>query len=85
MSMLVGGSASDGVDDEARRVLREEGKIAAIKFIREKRGLGLAAAKAVVETLEPGYSPARATVISVGWWLFMVILGVVIYLYFAGR
>ena len=80
-SMLVGGSAPDGIDDEVRRVLREEGKIAAIKFIREKRGLGLAEAKAVVEVLDPSYRPARATLTALVLWLFLVILGAVIYLY----
>ena len=39
---------------EARRVLGSEGKIAAIKLVREKNpGLGLAEAKALVENLDP--------------------------------
>jgi hypothetical protein len=81
MSMLPGGTASDGINDDARRVMREAGKIAAIKFIRERRGLGLAEAKAFVEALEPGSQMARATVSAAGFWLFLIILGVVIYLF----
>ena len=41
-----GGTLTDGVRLEATRVLSTEGKIQAIKFVREKKGLGLAEAKA---------------------------------------
>jgi hypothetical protein len=36
-----GRSSSDGVQLEATRILNAEGKIQAIKYVREKKGLGL--------------------------------------------
>ena len=55
-----GRSSSDGVRLEARRILNAEGKIQAIKYVREKKGLGLAQAKAYVEALGTGRSPDEA-------------------------
>jgi hypothetical protein len=55
-----GASSSDGVRLEATRLLSSEGKIQAIKFVREKKGLGLAQAKAYVEALEAGRNPDEA-------------------------
>ena len=52
--------ASDGVRLEATRVLNTDGKIRAIKFVREKKGLGLAQAKAYVEALDTGGNPDQA-------------------------
>ncbi len=51
---------TDGVRLEATRVLSTEGKIQAIKFVREKKGLGLAEAKAYVEALESNRDPDEA-------------------------
>jgi hypothetical protein len=42
---------------DALRVAQTEGKIAAIKFVRQKTGLGLAQAKDYVEALEAGRDP----------------------------
>ena len=55
-----GKSSSDGVRLEASRVLNTEGKIQAIKVVREKKGLGLAQAKAYVEALGAGRDPDEA-------------------------
>ena len=55
-----GQSASDGVRLEATRLLNGDGKIEAIKFVREKKGLGLAQAKAYVEALSAGTNPDDA-------------------------
>jgi ribosomal protein L7/L12 len=45
---------------DTTRILANEGKIAAIKFVREKTGLGLAQAKAYVEALASGGNPDEA-------------------------
>ena len=45
---------------EATRLLSSDGKIEAIKFVREKKGLGLAQAKAYVEALGAGANPDDA-------------------------
>ena len=50
----------DGVRLEAARMLKSDGKIEAIKFVREKTGLGLAQAKAYVEALQAGKDPDQA-------------------------
>jgi len=55
-----GKSSSDGVRLEARRLLESDGKISAIKYVREKKGLGLAQAKAYVEALGTGANPDDA-------------------------
>ena len=55
-----GQSASDGVRLEAARLLNSGRKIQAIKFVREKKGLGLAQAKAYVEALASGANPDDA-------------------------
>jgi hypothetical protein len=55
-----GGGSSDGVRLEATRLLNNEGKIQAIKFVRDKKGLGLAQAKAYVEALASGANPDTA-------------------------
>ena len=55
-----GRSSSDGVRLEATRLLNADGKIQAIKFVREKKGLGLAQAKAYVEALGSGANPDDA-------------------------
>ena len=55
-----GHTASDGVRLEAARLLNSGGKIRAMKFVREKKGLGLAQAKAYVEALASGANPDDA-------------------------
>ena len=55
-----GRSSTDGVRLEAARILNGEGKIQAIKYVREKKGLDLAQAKAYVEALGTGRSPDEA-------------------------
>ena len=55
-----GRGSSDGVRLEATRLLNTEGKIQAIKFVREKTALGLAQAKAYVEALATGANPDDA-------------------------
>ena len=55
-----GRSSSDGVRLEAMRLLNAKGKIQAIKFVRDKKGLGLAQAKAYVEALGSGANPDDA-------------------------
>ena len=55
-----GQSSSDGVRLEATRLLNTKGKIQAIKFVREKKGLGLAQAKAYVDALASGANPDDA-------------------------
>ena len=55
-----GRSPSDGIQLEATRILNSGGKIEAIKYVREKKGLGLVQAKAYVETLGTGRSPDEA-------------------------
>ena len=55
-----GRSSSDGVRLEATRLLNTDGKIQAIKFVREKKSLGLAQAKAYVEALNTGANPDDA-------------------------
>jgi ribosomal protein L7/L12 len=53
-------SAPNADDQEAIRLTAAGQKIQAIKFIREKTGMGLAEAKAYVEALERGQRPTRA-------------------------
>jgi hypothetical protein len=53
-------SSSDGVRLEATRLLNTDGKIQAIKFVRGKKGLGLAQAKAYVDALASGANPDDA-------------------------
>ena len=55
-----GKSSTDGVRLEATRILNAEGKIQSIKYVREKKGLDLAQAKAYVEALGTGRSPDEA-------------------------
>ncbi len=52
--------APNADDQEAIRLTTAGQKIQAIKFIREKTGMGLAEAKAYVEALERGQHPAQA-------------------------
>ncbi len=52
--------APNADDQEAIRLTAAGQKIQAIKFIREKTGMGLAEAKAYVEALERGQNPAQA-------------------------
>src|SRR5262245_60536338 len=54
------GGVTEGVRLEAARLLNMEGKIAAIKYVREKKGLGLVRAKAYVEALGAGRNPDEA-------------------------
>lgn len=49
--------ARAALNADARRVAQTEGKIPAIKFVRQKTGLGLAQAKDYVEALEAGRDP----------------------------
>ena len=51
---------NDGVRLEVARLLDTEGKIAAIKYVREKKGLELVRAKAYVEALRAGRNPDEA-------------------------
>jgi hypothetical protein len=53
-------SGSDPVADEARQRLLVDSKIEVIKFVRERKGLGLAEAKAYVEALQAGQDPGIA-------------------------
>lgn len=72
-----GKSSSDGVRLEAARLLNTEGKIDAIKYVREKKGLGLAQAKAYVEALGGGRNPdeaARALPEGKNGWLLPLLL-----------
>jgi hypothetical protein len=55
-----GRSPSDGVRLEAARILNTDGKISAIKYVREKKGLGLAQAKAYVDAIASGGDPDEA-------------------------
>jgi hypothetical protein len=55
-----GRTSSDGVRLEAMRLLNAKGKIQAIKFVRDKKGVGLAQAKAYVEALASGANPDDA-------------------------
>ena len=55
-----GSSAADGVRLEAARLLSTEGKIPAIKYVREKKALGLAQAKAYVDAVGTGGNPDEA-------------------------
>ena len=56
-----GAPASDqaraSLNADTRRVLQNEGKIPAIKFLRQKTGLGLKEAKEYVEAVEQGRDP----------------------------
>ncbi len=52
--------APNADDQEAIRLTTAGQKIQAIKFIREKTGMGLAEVKAYVEALERGQHPAQA-------------------------
>jgi hypothetical protein len=50
----------DPVADEARQRLLVDSKIDVIKFVRERKGLGLAEAKAYVEALQAAQDPNAA-------------------------
>lgn len=50
------------VDQEVLRIVAAGRKIEAIKFVREKTGLGLAEAKAYVDALEAGRDPRQMPV-----------------------
>lgn len=52
--------SADIVDAEAMRLMTAKRKIDAIKFVREKRGLGLAEAKTYVEALAESKNPHEA-------------------------
>jgi hypothetical protein len=53
-------TSGPGVRLEAARLLSTEGKIAAIRYVREKTGLELVRAKAYVEALASGRNPDEA-------------------------
>ena len=53
--------ADDGLDVDVRRLMGARRKIDAIKLVRERRGLGLAAAKAWVEAVDQGIDPEAAS------------------------
>lgn len=55
-----GRSSSDGVQLEATRILNTDGKISAIKDVREQKGLDLAQSKAYVEAIGTGRNPDEA-------------------------
>jgi hypothetical protein len=82
-------SSSDGVRLEATRLLNSDGKIRAIKFVREKKGLGLAQAKAYVEALNAGRNPDEAArsapAASNGCmaFVFLILIAVGIYIWLA--
>jgi Ribosomal protein L7/L12 C-terminal domain/zinc-ribbon domain len=91
-SMLTGGApppgGSDPVADEARQRLLVEGKIDVIKFVRERKGLGLAEAKAYVEALQAGQDPQVAAAATkaktagyapVIFWVLMVLIGLAVF------
>ena len=50
----------DSVAEEARQRLLVEGKIDVIRFVRERKRIGLVEAKAYVEALQAGQDPDRA-------------------------
>jgi hypothetical protein len=83
--------SSDGVRLEATRLLNSEGKIHAIKFVREKKGLGLAQAKAYVEALNAGGNPdeaARSVPAArggCGLFVFLVLVAIGMFIWFAAR
>lgn len=84
-------SASDGVRLEATRLLSAKGKIHAIKFVRDKKGLGLAQAKAYVEALNTGTNPddaARSVPAAsrgCGLFVFVVLIAIGIFIWFAAE
>ena len=74
----------DGVRIETARVLNSGGKIEAIKFVREKTGLGLAQAKAYVEAIQSGRNPDEAArsmppgnsaLVQIVFWIVLVGVG----------
>jgi len=87
-------SAPDPVADEARQRLLVDGKIEVIKFVRERKRIGLAEAKAYVDALQAGQDPntaaaaraARATKAGctplVVFWLITLLVGIAIYVFF---
>ena len=75
----------DAIDPEVERLLMARQKIQAIKFVRERKGLGLKEAKEYVEAvgrrMPPGTLPPPMqigirtwllllTAILLGWWLY---------------
>ena len=83
-------SSSDGVRLEAVRLLNSEGKIHAIKFVREKKGLGLAQAKAYVEALNAGGNPDEAArsvpaARGCGLFVFFVLFAIGMFVWFTAR
>ncbi len=96
-SMLTGAPApaTGGVDpvaDEARQRLLVEGKIDVIKFVRQRKRIGLAEAKAYVEALQAGQDPDRAAATAKattpGWaptmlfWIITLLVGLFIFYWF---
>jgi hypothetical protein len=83
---------SDSVAEEARQRLLVEGKIAVIKFVRERKRIGLAEAKAYVEALQAGQDPDRAAAAAKaktsGWaqtmvfWIITLLVGLFIFYWF---
>ena len=74
----------DGVRIETARVLNSGGKIEAIKFVREKTGVGLAQAKAYVEAIQSGRNPDEAArsvapgsgaFLQIVFWIVLVAVG----------
>jgi hypothetical protein len=83
------GSGPDSVAEEARQRLLIEGKIDVIKFVRQRKGMGLAQAKAYVEALQAGQDPnaAASSAQAPGFgcaplvvWLIGLLIGIAVFL-----
>jgi hypothetical protein len=82
---------SDAVAEEARQRLLVEGKIDVIKFVRQRKGIDLARAKAYVEALQAGQDPNAAAAAvkglnpgcaSVLFWIIAVLVGFLMFYWF---
>lgn len=83
--------AGDSLAEEARQRLLVEGKIAVIKFVRQRTGMELAKAKAYVEALQAGQDPDRAAAAITAtprwapamlFWIIAALVGVLMFYWF---
>jgi hypothetical protein len=90
-SLLTGLAGSEPDHDEVKRIARDS-KIQAVKFVRERTGLGLKEAKEYVEAIAEGHPPHAirsnagngALLKSLLFWLVFVLVGLGVW-YFAGQ
>jgi ribosomal protein L7/L12 len=84
----------DSVAEEARQRLLVEGKIDVIKFVRQRKGMGLAQAKAYVEALQAGQDPNAAASSAqapqfgcapIIVWLLAVLIGIAVFIILRSR